>query len=108
MYEFSVPMPYSKKAIDKLVSINNDVEKSKITSLYFSLPSTNELFTGFEQTRNQLSDKTSFSFWRDLAVYSVDKGFEMIYCLNMPRPLAIENPKFPEKIEKQKSRIVFS
>ena len=100
MYKFSIPMPYSKETIDELVSINNKVEKSKITSLYFSLPSTNELFTGFEQTRNQLLDKTDFSFWRGLARYSIEKGFDVIYCLNSPRPLSIENPNFPLQIEK--------
>ena len=100
MYKFSVPMPYNNESINKLVSINNEVEKSKITSLYFSLPSTNELFTGFEQTRNQLLDKKDFSFWKDLVSFSIDKGFEIIYCLNMPRPLAIENPKFPNQIER--------
>ena len=100
MYNFSVPMPYTKNGIDELININNETEKSRITSLYFSLPSTNELFTGFEQTRNQLLDKTDFAFWRNLASYSIDKGFDIIYCLNMPRPLAIENPKFPQQIER--------
>ena len=99
MYEFSTPMPYSKEAIDKLVSINKEIEKSRITSLYFSLPSTNELFTGFEQTRNRLLNKTSFDFWRNLASYCIDNNFDIIYCLNMPRPLAIENPKFNKQIE---------
>ena len=100
MYEFSVPMPYNKEQTDKLVSINREIEKSRITSLYFSLPSTNELFTGFEQTRNQLLDKKDWAFWRDLAEYSVQAGFDVMYCLNMPRPLAIENPKFPQQIER--------
>ncbi len=99
MYEFSVPMPYSKENIDRLVLINKEVERSKITSLYFSLPSTNELFTGFEQTRNQLLHRTSFDFWKNLASHSIDNGFDVIYCLNMPRPLAIETPKFPKQIE---------
>jgi len=93
-------MPYTKNGIDELNNINNETEKSRITSLYFSLPSTNELFTGFEQTRNQLLDKKDWAFWRDLASYSIDKGFEMVYCLNMPRPLAVENPKFPQQIER--------
>ena len=100
MYRFSVPMPYSTENIDKLININKEVEKSKITSLYFSLPSTNELFTGFEQRRNVFLDKKDFAFWRDLASYSADKGFEIIYCLNMPRPLPIENPNFPAQIER--------
>ena len=99
MYQFSVPMPYNKEAIDELIYINNEVEKSRITSLYFSLPSTNELFTGFEQRRNQLLEKKDFAFWRDLASYCVDREFKMIYCLNMPRPLAIEDSKFPKQIE---------
>ena len=50
--EFSVPMPFDKNLIDNLLDINNQVEKSRITSFYFSLPSSCELFTIFEQFRN--------------------------------------------------------
>ena len=98
--KFSAPMPYNKEQIDRLIEINNNVEKSEITSLYFSLPHTNELFTGFEQIRNHLLDKKDFKFWKDLASYCVYNGFDVIYCLNMPRPLAVENPNFSLQLEK--------
>ena len=38
MNEISVPMPFEERFIDELVSINNQIEKSKITNVYFALP----------------------------------------------------------------------
>ena len=102
MYKFSAPMPYTKEDIQKLLDINNQIEKSKITNLYFGLPSHCSMFTGFEQARNINSDKTDFNFWENLMRYSLDKGFELIYLLNNPKPLDLANPKFSEQIEKLK------
>lgn len=99
MYQFSVPMPYKKKEIDKLSEINNSVEKSKITSLYFSLPSSNELFTGFEQPRNMILNITKFAYWKYLLSHSLNKGFDIIYCFNSPGNIQIQNDKFPKKLE---------
>ena len=84
MYEFSAPMPYTKEHIDKLVSINKKIEKSQITSLYFSLPSNCELFSGFEQFRNMDFNNNKFDYWQELIEYSIDKGFDFIYLLNRP------------------------
>ena len=98
--KFSIPLPYSKQSIDMIIEINKEVKKSKITSLYFSLPSSNELFTGFEQTRNILLDKTDFEFWHNIAFYAVNNGFDVIYCLNSTRPLQINNPEFINQIKR--------
>ena len=103
MYEFSIPMPYSKEQADKLIKLNNEIQKSKISSLYFGLPSSNELFTGFEQRRNFLLKETRFDFWKELIKYYIDKGFEIIYCLNSPRAIPIESSDFPimkERLDK--------
>ena len=100
MYQFSAPMPFSKALIDKLIDINNEVEKSRITSFYFSLPSTCELFTIFEQYRNDFIEHSDFSFWTDLMKYSIDKGVDFIYNLNNPKNLPIENQTFDYELEK--------
>ena len=100
MYEFSVPMPFDKNLIDKLLDINNNIEKSRITSFYFSLPSTCELFTIFEQYRNDFIEHTDFSYWKDLIKYSVDKGIDFIYNLNNPKNLPIEDEIFEKELEK--------
>ena len=100
MYEFSAPMLFDKKLIDSLLDINNKVEKSKITSFYFSLPSTCDLFTVFEQYRNDFTEHSDFSYWKDLIKYSVDKGVDFIYNLNNPKNLPIENQMFDFELEK--------
>ena len=100
MYQFSAPMPFSKNLIDNLLDINNQVEKSEITSFYFSLPSTCELFTIFEQYRNDFTEHTDFNYWKDLISYSLNKGVDFIYNLNNPKNLPIENQTFDFELEK--------
>ena len=36
--EFSIPMPNFKEQIDRIAEINNRIEKSIISSMYFALP----------------------------------------------------------------------
>lgn len=84
MFEFSIPMPFSKEHIDKVISINKEVKKSKITSLYFSLPSNSSDFTGFEQDRFIWNFDTDFKYWKPLIEYSRYNNFDFIYVLNSP------------------------
>ena len=99
MYEFSIPMPYTINDIDRLMAINKEIEKSQITSLYFSLPSSCELFTGFEQYRNGMQNK-DWNYWKKLIEHSLSYGVDFIYLLNSPNRLPIENPDFEQKLEK--------
>ncbi len=100
MYQFSVPMPFDKSLIDKLLDINKNVEKSQITSFYFSLPSTCELFTIYEQYRNDFTEHSDFNYWKDLIKYSLDKGVDFIYNLNNPKNLPVETDSFKQELEK--------
>ena len=84
MLEFSLPMPFYKEHIDKLISINMEIEKSKITSLYFSLPINSSDFTGFEQDRFIWDSDTDFEYWKPLILYTLDNNFDFIYVLNSP------------------------
>ena len=77
MYRFSVPMPYKTEDIDKILEINKHVEKSKITSLYFSLPANCELFTGFEQYRNSF-DNQNWDYWKSLIEHTLNKKCDFI------------------------------
>ncbi len=81
-YKFSAPMPYTIEYINKILKINKQVEKSKITSLYFGLPFSNELFTGFEQYRNYDINDYNFDYWKKLIIHSMEKGADFIYLLN--------------------------
>ncbi len=100
MYQFSVPMPFDQNLINELLDINNQVQKSRITSFYFSLPSTCELFTIFEQYRNDFTEHSDFGYWKDLMKYSVDKGIDFIYNLNNPKNLPIETDYFDKELDK--------
>ena len=100
MYEFSAPMPFDKNLINNLLDINNNIEKSRITSFYFSLPSSCELFTIFEQYRNDFTEHSDFNYWKDLIKYSLDKGIDFIYNLNNPKNLPIETHLFEKELDK--------
>ena len=100
MYQFSAPMPYTIEDIDKLLDINKQVEKSKITSLYACVPRGCEVFTGFEQSRNFAFSNVSWDYWKSLIEHVLSKNCDFIYLLNSPRPLTIESPDFPKQLEK--------
>ncbi len=100
MYKFSVPMPYTKEHIDKIININKQVTKSKITSLYAGLPSTCNMFSGFEQCRNSCLNQTDFDYWKNLFSYSMERGCDFIYLLNSPLAFNTENINFRKRFEK--------
>lgn len=100
MNEISVPMPFEKNFIDKLVSINNQIEKSKITNVYFALPLTDKDKSLFEQTRTYFKKITDFNYWKEIILYARDKGFEFIYLLNSPKPLLYESPYLLKQLDK--------
>ena len=100
MYHFSAPMPYNIEDIDRLLDINNQVEKSKITSLYACVPRGCEVFTGFEQSRNFAFDNANWEYWKKLIEHALNKDCDFIYLLNSPRPLDTENSDFSKQLEK--------
>ena len=100
MNKFSAPMPYCIEDINRILDINNQVEKSKITSLYACVPRGCEMFTGFEQSRNFSFEHTEWDYWKRLINHTFDLNCDFIYLLNSPRPLDIENPDFPKQLEK--------
>jgi len=83
MFQFSIPMPNNLELIDKLIDINSKIKKSKITSLYFALGPNCEEYTGFEQNRTLINSKPLLlKDWMEIAEYSINKGFKVIYLLN--------------------------
>lgn len=100
MYQFSIPMPYTKDCVEKIKSINSQVEKSKITSLYFALPQSDINFTGFEQGRIAWKFKTNFNNWIEILTYIKENGFEFIYLLNAPHSVDIFSDDIDEKLKK--------
>ena len=100
MYKFSAPMPYTKEDINRLLDINNKVEKSKITSLYASVPSNCKIYTNFEQARNFNFSNSNWDYWKSLFEYVLSKNCDFIYLLNSPRPFDNKNPDFLKDLEK--------
>ncbi len=100
MYQFSAPMPYTIEHINKLLDINKQIEKSKIRTLYFALPSNCSDCTGFEQSRFITRNNTDFNYWKQLILHSCNKGFEFIYLLNSPKIYNPENDNINERLEK--------
>ena len=100
MYQVSTPRPFSKKMIDYLLEINKNIQKSRITSLYFGLPGDASDATGFEQSRFKIGYKTDFEYWKPLIEYSFEKGFDFIYLLNSPSISALETNNGKDALER--------
>ena len=103
MYHFSAPMPYTIDDIQKLIDINKQVERSRITSLYACVPRGCELFTGFEQSRNFAFNNTNWDYWKRLINQTFDLGCDFIYLLNSPGIIDIDNPNLNNQLEKLQS-----
>lgn len=101
MYYFTVPMPSEKEHIDELVKINDSVNKSKITGLYFALPSNSPDRSGFEQLRT-ICEKGAipFHYWEEIINYSIDKGFDFVYLLNTPKSFLAESKSLDIQLKK--------
>ena len=100
MYYFSVPMPFEKEHFDKLLSINPQIEKSQISSLYFSLPLNCPDASGFEQLRTIYRIPAKFDYWREYIEYSLEKGFDFIYLLNSPKGFFAESKILDKQLER--------
>ena len=93
-------MPFEKKLVDEIISINSQIQKSKITSLYFALPSTASDVTGFESCRTIIEKSTDFNYYKETISYLREKNFDFIYLLNSPKPLFIESEYFKKQLER--------
>lgn len=100
MYEFSIPMPLHSIGIDYIIALNKNIEKSKISSIYFALPGNDDDVTGFEQNRVHPHAKSNFSTWKPILEKAKEKDIEIIYLLNSPKPLDVNNDIFPIQLEK--------
>ena len=102
MYYFSIPLPFDKEKIDAFYDINKSINKSKIQTMYNSLPYDVPEFTGFEQPRSDNNNNIkNINDFIDLVIYAKEKGFDFIYLLNSPKVFDIEkNDELEKKFEK--------
>lgn len=105
MYEFSVPLLYTKNEIDFLAELNNNLSKSKIVTFYDSLPDNIDELSGLEQSRGiNPSVRTADDFY-DAVKYVKSKGFNFVYLLNSTRSMNKKQAEYP-KITKNLNNII--
>ncbi|MBR1618009.1 hypothetical protein IJ670_07655, partial [bacterium] len=87
IYQISCPLPFNYNLIDELYELNKISKKSKITTLYnnIPLPLAKNLTWVHSQHGENYSFK-SFNQFKDYALYAKEKGFNVCYLLNSPKP----------------------
>lgn len=94
VYEFSSPLPYNFDFIDEMAELNNSLNKSKIKTLYNSLPSNtkNNLCNFVESPVRGVNPAIKdFDDFAKYVVYAQKKGFDFCYALNSPKPFSQED-----------------
>ena len=89
-YEFSFPMLFDKRLIDKLAKLNDTLTKGKITTLFSALPyplsySIHPFFNS--QMRGTNNNIKTVDDYLEYVRYATDKGFKCVYVLNTTAPV---------------------
>ncbi len=87
IYKFSAPLLFSFKAIDDYVKCNEKFKKSKITTLYNSIPwpQSEKYNEWFMSKRGENPGIKTYKDFEKYAKYAMDKGFEVLYLMNSPK-----------------------
>ena len=87
---FSVPMPFDKKVIDYIASINNDYKKCKIGTFLNNMPMpfSARFNEWFQVNRGQNDEIQSYEQFGEIAAYAKSKGFDVCYLMNSPKPFS--------------------
>jgi len=84
-YEFSCPLPFNYKTIDEIVELNKTLKKSKVTTFYNNAP--NQDFNNWVSISRAKNDKfKTYEEFGEFAKYAIDKGFNISYLMNSPKP----------------------
>ena len=87
VYQFSTPLTFDHKNLDKLATLNQEYKKSQIETLYNAIPwpwgeSFNELF---QTKRGENPEINSFDVFAKYVKHAFDNGFKVCYLLNSPK-----------------------
>lgn len=87
---FSVPMPFDKKVIDYIASVNKEYKKCKIGTFLNNMPMPyGERFNQwFQVNRGTNEEITSLEQFGEVAAYAKSKGFDVCYLMNSPKPFS--------------------
>ncbi len=90
-FNITSPLPLNTQLIDELEDLNSKYKKSKITSLYNSLPFPLAVnLEGFHSRRGKNEKIKTIDDFLHFVNYAKNKGFDFTYTLNSPRPI-LEN-----------------
>lgn len=96
IYKISAPMPFDYKLIDRICELNQIYKKTKVTTLYNSIP--NPLagqLLHFQSPRGENGNIKSFNDFAKYVKYAKKQGFNFVYTLNSPKTFL--DAEFKEK-----------
>ncbi len=87
IYSISYPMLFNFRSIDNIAECNKKFKKSKITTLYNSVPwpQIEKYNQWFMMARGINSKIKTYKDFDKYVQYSIDKGFEVVYLMNSPK-----------------------
>ena len=87
---FSVPMPFDKKVIDYIASVNKEYKKCKIGTFLNNMPSpfSARFNEWFQVNRGTNEEIVTFEQFGEVAAYAKSKGFDVCYLMNSPKPFS--------------------
>ena len=88
MNHFSIPMPFDSSLIEKAVSINQHVSKSRIATMYNCLPFNAKGKSGFEQNRMTDSRVENLDEFLRLVELVQKKDISFVYLMNSLRTIS--------------------
>ncbi|MBR1611774.1 MAG: hypothetical protein IJ672_09910 [Methanobrevibacter sp.] len=87
IYQISYPLPFNNNLIDELYELNKTSKKSKIITLYNNIPLPLGKNLTWLQSQHGINNSfKSFNLFKDYALYAKEKGFNVCYLLNSPKP----------------------
>ena len=92
-YEFSCPLPFDYKTIDDISALNSKLKKSKVVTLFNSVPlPLVDNFNSFIQVnRNSNPDIKTFNDFGKYVKYAQNNGFQFTYLMNSPKVFSKED-----------------
>ncbi|MBR1616841.1 hypothetical protein IJ670_01685 [bacterium] len=110
VYQISCPLPFSNNLIDELYELNQTSKKSKITTLYNNIPlPLGKNLTWLQSQHGRNYSFKTFNQFKDYALYAKEKGFNVCYLFNSPKPFNNNDLKtFRKEFEKVFNLIIES
>ncbi len=98
-YSITAPLPFDFHLIDEMEELNKKLKKSKIKTLYNSLPFPLAFeLEGYHSRRGVNKDIKNFDDFIKYVKYAQNKGFDFVYTLNSPKPFSRKDFRTTSKL----------